>query len=417
MAYLNANATTPMYKNAIRVMADMYSKPINVHSDDAMALQIAGEIQAFADTLTAAFAFRPLFVSGASEANSMAIRSFATQYPTGCIVTTRVEHSGTIQCIINTGLPVVYMKPHTNNTYNEMCCFSDILPTGPLMFCIIHGNNETGYINDVCAMARLIKIIHQAAIVHVDAVQTFCKQYRSADMFDAGVDSVTASFHKVRGPHLGLLLHRDPTYLRPLVFGSQQAGLRGGTLPAPLIIAAQYAYAKNIRDCQAATVALSTTRSAILAALSRMIPVVDVLKACISTDICICQTKKGRHLDLFAEPHIQVFGLDGQTSLPNTIFMIVYDPSGRFCNVECKKHLYTHGIIIGIGSACMTSKTSASHIADAYNLNKLQKRGLLRLSFLPKLPMAATIFAITKLGDYIATTLRIRRLDTVATPT
>ena len=425
MTYLNANATTPMHKKAIKIIAEMYAHAINVHSDDTWATQTAAQLDAFSARLTADLGFVPLFVSGASEANAMAVSSFAQTYPDGRIVTTLVEHSGMLAGIKHTGMPVSYMHPHKTNIYNEMCCFTSTdspgagadrgdttdssvatTPTltqtpmaGPVMFCIIHGNNETGYINDVCSMARLIKIVYPTAIVHVDAVQTFCKAFINTDMFDAGVDSVTVSFHKVRGPHVGMLLHRPGTYLRPLIHGSQQNGLRGGTLPAALLLASAYVYVKAARDHEYTFAALVAMRRRIIDILASRFVVVDVQKAVISTDICICRSNAGRHLDLFAEPHIQIFGMNGDSVLPNTVFMVVYDPEGRFCNVECKQYLHTQDIVIGIGSACMTKNAGASHIAEAYKLNRLQKRGLLRLSFLPKTPHLDA--AIGKLAEYI----------------
>ena len=153
---------------------------------------------------------------------------------------------------------------------------------------------------------------------------------------------------------------------------------------------------------------LAGMRRGIIAKLAETFVVVDVCDACISADSSLAQSKAGRHLDLFAEPHVQVFGLSGETVLPNTVFMVVYDPEGRFCNVECKKYLYTQGVTIGIGSACLTNHAGASHIAEAYRLNKLQKRGLLRLSFISKTPNIED--AINKLSGYVQNIFKMSQI-------
>jgi cysteine sulfinate desulfinase/cysteine desulfurase-like protein len=220
-------------------------------------------------------------------------------------------------------------------------------------------------------------------------------------LYDAGVDTVTVSFHKICGPHLGLLLYADKTKLRPLVHGTQQNSLRGGTLSAPIISAAYYAYMRNLNNNTLYQNQLQMHRRSILQQLvASPIKVLDIADAVISPDNWLHTRPDGVITDLYATYHIQIFGLAGTNVLPNTILMIVYDPRGRFCNVECKKYLDTHDIIIGIGSACLTSKPAASHVADAYNLNKLQKRGIMRLSFIPKLKNCE--YAIGMLITYLA---------------
>jgi cysteine sulfinate desulfinase/cysteine desulfurase-like protein len=401
MAYLNANATTPMYKRAAQLLYTLYRRAINIHADDSLAASAATNVKLFKDQLTSAFGFDILFVSGASEANSLAIQSFADKNPTGTIATTPTEHSGVLKSVSSTNLPIIYL-PHNNNIYDETSCHSLLkhMPDKPLLVCIIHGNNESGHINKVADIARAVKRTHPRAHVHVDASQTFCKVYTSRDLFDAGVDTVTVSFHKVRGPHLGLLMYRDAGAITPSIHGSQQNGLRGGTLSAPLISAAYYAYVKNMSNIKKDCKLLRRHRADIIGQLcAGRLPVVDVLSATVSPDSCLHTDKHDRVSDLWTEPHIEIFSKSGETVLPNTILMIVYDPSGHFCNIECKQYLNQRNVIIGIGSACLTGNSAASHVTDAYKLNTLQKRGILRLSYTAKLKNRE--YAIKTLLDYI----------------
>lgn len=386
MAYLNANATTPMYKAAAKLIGKLYRQAINVHADDKLAKSAAQNIQEFQAHVHTTFGYNSLFVSCASEANTMAMQSFATIHPTGTVVSTSTEHSGMLLSIEFSKVSIVYIRP-VGKVYNTLCPFLENIPVDkPVFVCVMHGNNETGYINDVVAIAQSIKKKRPNTHIHVDASQTFCKIFTNRAMYDAGIDTVTVSFHKIRGPHLGMLLFADKAKLRPLIQGTQQGGLRGGTLSAPIISAAYYAYMRNMQNNTTYQAQLQHHRMAILQQLQASpIKVIDVDAAKVSPDTWLQSRPDGSMFDAYAEYHIQIFGLNGADVLANTILLVVYDPHGRFCNIECKAHLDTHDIIIGIGSACLTNKQTASHIADVYNLNKLQKRGLLRLSFTPKL--------------------------------
>lgn len=386
MTYFNANATTPMYKAAAKLIYTLYRQPINVHSDDKLAKQAAHNIKTFQHHITTTFGYKSLFTSCASEANTMAIQSFATKHPNGLIITTLTEHSGVLKSVTATKLPVVYVLP-AGQIYDESCAILEHIPQNtPTMVCIIHGNNETGFINDVCTITRLIKQTRPNTHIHIDASQTFCKVFTDASMYNAGVDTITVSFHKIRGPHVGLLMYRDTAALVPIIHGNQQDGMRGGTLSAAIISAANYAYIRNLKNIVKYTQTLRRHRIDIIQQLrASPIRVIDIADARISPDSCIATTDTGRLFDLYSDYHLQIFGLSGANVLPNTILLVVYDPRGVFCNVECKRHLNNNDIVVGIGSACLTNQPTASHIADAYNLNKIQRRGLIRMSFLPKL--------------------------------
>ena len=109
-------------------------------------------------------------------------------------------------------------------------------------------NNETGAINDIAAVARMLKAENSIALLHTDAVQGFLKVPFSAKTL--GADLITISGHKIHAPKgIGALYIRSGLKLPPYIHGGgQERGIRAGTEPTPQIaafgVAAEIASAK-----------------------------------------------------------------------------------------------------------------------------------------------------------------------------
>lgn len=98
-------------------------------------------------------------------------------------------------------------------------------------------NNETGAINDIAAVARMLKAENSIALLHTDAVQGFLKVPFSAKTL--GADMITISGHKIHAPKgIGALYIRSGLKLPPYIHGGgQERGIRAGTEPTPQIAA------------------------------------------------------------------------------------------------------------------------------------------------------------------------------------
>jgi selenocysteine lyase/cysteine desulfurase len=66
----------------------------------------------------------------------------------------------------------------------------------------------------------------------------------------------------------------------------------------------------------------------------------------------------------------------------NTILLAIVKNKGvPFCNIELKKFLDRKNIVVSIGSACLTTSTTASHVLQAIGALPVIKRGVIRISF------------------------------------
>jgi cysteine desulfurase len=93
---------------------------------------------------------------------------------------------------------------------------------------------QTGLVEDMDAVERLALALPELAI-HVDATQAVSCLEISFDRLPAA--TLTLAPHKFGGPRgIGGLLVRGGIALEPIVPGSQEAGLRGGTEPVPLAV-------------------------------------------------------------------------------------------------------------------------------------------------------------------------------------
>jgi cysteine desulfurase len=94
---------------------------------------------------------------------------------------------------------------------------------------INHVHNETGVVQDIAVLSKIIKEICPAALFHVDAVQSFCKI--PVDVRAMGVDLMSVSAHKIGGlKGCGALFVREKVHVSPLILGGgQESGFRSGT--------------------------------------------------------------------------------------------------------------------------------------------------------------------------------------------
>jgi cysteine desulfurase len=88
-------------------------------------------------------------------------------------------------------------------------------------------NNEIGTIQDIRSISRLVHAYN--GILHVDATQAF--GHIPIDVNDLGIDMMSASGHKLspvlRG--IGFLYKKNGININPIIYGTQENGLRGGT--------------------------------------------------------------------------------------------------------------------------------------------------------------------------------------------
>ena len=112
-------------------------------------------------------------------------------------------------------------------------------------------DSETGTLQPISAIASIVKSFREnngnkkLPYIHTDASQAAA--YANIDVEKLGVDLMTLSAHKMRGPKgIGGLYVRRGVKLSPVIYGGgQQGGLRSGTENVPAIVGFGEAMRRN----------------------------------------------------------------------------------------------------------------------------------------------------------------------------
>lgn len=243
MIYLDNSAGTRPYLEVIKIITDVLTNhwgnasADNSFGKDAMTIinnvtqQVAEDISCNPDEI--------IWTSGACEANSMAIMGVLNMNPHMHFYTTHMEHTSINETVKNvTGHYIGFIRNNPDgiidlidleNKLHISCeCGAKILVS------ISAANSEIGVTQDLEAISE---IVHRyGGILHVDATQAY--PWYQMNVKTLGIDLMSVSGQKmncVKG--IGFLFVRDGIKLKPLIYGSQQEGRRGGTYPTHLIAA------------------------------------------------------------------------------------------------------------------------------------------------------------------------------------
>ena len=176
------------------------------------------------------------FTSGASESNNWAIRGWVdeilmTNLQAAHVITTPIEHKSLLEAINNGALDArVYHCDVDKYGLVNIDSLEELLimcENEPILVSVNMANNEIGTWQDISAISDLVH--RYGGILHVDATQAL--PYIPIEVEPLGIDMMSASGHKLspvlRG--IGFLYKKNCINIRPLIYGNQESGLRGGT--------------------------------------------------------------------------------------------------------------------------------------------------------------------------------------------
>lgn len=176
------------------------------------------------------------FTSGATESNNTALFGVTAAYRHGGrkIITTAMEHpsvSAAIDKLCKDGYEAVRLAPRDYDDFEQ--AIIDAVDENTVLVSVMWVNNETGYITDVAKIYNGVKRKNPKILVHVDAVQGFCKLPSRG----LKADFISLSAHKIHGiKGMGALFAAKGVRFTPLLCGGgQQKNLRSGTEPVDLI--------------------------------------------------------------------------------------------------------------------------------------------------------------------------------------
>lgn len=171
-----------------------------------------------------------IFTSGASEANSMAIKGLCLKNKEKKhIVSSIYEHSSVHNALKQLeedfGYEVTYLVPNKDGRIEPEDVKKN-LRSDTILVSIMLVNNEVGAINDINEIKKIAKK-HAGTYFHSDITQGIGKL--DIDLND--IDMASFSAHKIHGlKGSGVLVRKKHIELLPLINGGQQEfGIRGGT--------------------------------------------------------------------------------------------------------------------------------------------------------------------------------------------
>lgn len=348
-AYLDNSATTPVCQEAISAMQyaleTAWGNPSSLHSKGLEAEQLLQKAREQVSQRLHCLPEELYFTSGGTESNNLALigAARALRRYGRRIITTNVEHPSvdeSVSQLEQDGFEVLRLPVDRWGRVSEQD-ISRAIDKNTILVSVMSVNNETGTIQPVETLRRIIHTRRSPALLHCDAVQSFGKlDLRPATL---GVDLMSVSAHKIHGPKgVGALYVKKGVHIAPRTFGgAQETAMRPGTQPLPAI-AGFGAAAACLPDAQQELAHMQSLREHMLSGLGNL-------------------------------GGIQINS--PQNALPYVTNFSVLGKNGN----NMLHFLSERGVYISTGSAC--SKGRASRVLRAMGLSREALDGALRVSF------------------------------------
>ena len=249
MIYLDYSATTPVLPEIL----DSYIKTTNEYIANANSIHNLGAkskelmlkaTKQIASCLGCNFN-EIIYTSGASEANTTAIKGVAFKYKTRGkhIITTKLEHKSVLEVmdfLESLGYEISYCKVNKDGLI-DLKDLESLIRDDTILVSVCAVNSEVGYLEPLKAIKQIINKKNPRTIFHSDMTQALGKI--KVDLSD--VDLASFSSHKIYAPKgIGLLYKRSSLEIEPLIYGlTDNTPFRGGTPALPLIVS----FSKAIR--------------------------------------------------------------------------------------------------------------------------------------------------------------------------
>lgn len=365
--YLDDNATTRVLPLAVKVaqdvMEELYGNPSSSHVTGLRARHILETAREEAKRVLGAGDGRIIFTSGATEAIETgvfsalcALRESAGRVPLDdrLLLYCATEHKAVPLALqhwnhlLGIGCRIVAIPVDPDGQLDLEFLREHIAQAAVL--CTMAVNNETGVIQDLVAISRIVESADHHVAWLVDCVQAVGKV--DLNLSNTLVDYAPISGHKLYAPKgVGALYVKAGAPLTPLFAGGgQEGGARGGTENLPGV-AALAAVIGEILDHDLKVFSdgdtLTQYRDRFIASLEKAFPKV-------------------------------VFNTPFEHAVPTTINFSV----PGFTSKELLDLFDAAGIRVSSGSAC-GSALVGSYVLDAMGLPKWRSEGAIRMSFGP----------------------------------
>lgn len=350
MIYLDNAATTALDEKCLDIIREYnVEKFYNPSALYRKAMESANAIKQARSAIAKSLGVKGeeiVFTASGSEADNIALLC-SLRAKSGKVIVGSSEHSA----VYNTALELkvrgydVIFAPCDAHGRTDIKQLEKLLDNTVVMVSVMHVCNETGALNDLAAISKLIKAKCPRALFHSDGVQAYGKI--PVNLKSLGVDLYSVSGHKIHAPKgIGALYCRSGLYLKTFVFGGgQENNVRSATENLPSIVAMGYLVEKNF--------------SAITSNYAKVKELRDYLYE--------------KLIDNFENLKINT---DLEHSSPYVFSFALNSARGEVL-VHC---LEDRGVIVGTGSACNSQK-STKRIPAALGIEGDYAQGMLRVSF------------------------------------
>lgn len=387
----NAATTKPLRQVVLAVqgaMTDIWHNPSSLYSPAKRVREslntaydvMADSINAYKDEI--------FFTSGGSESNNWAIQGFINKCHydgfTPVIVTTEIEHNS-IRMLVKRikNKPIIdcyiYTVPVNNNGFVKRVEFARLLnklkvqqqrDNTRILVSMQFANNEIGVIQSIQDLSLIAH--HYGAIFHTDAVQAYGQI--DIDVQKLGIDMMSVSGHKIgatKGVGFLYIKSEIQQYIEPLIYGTQNNGMRGGT--------------ENIPAIMGMTVAVNIMQNELL------------IHSKFDDNYAIFQQR----IEILERKGIK-FKVNGNKywRLPNNLNITLdYNLTGEALIYM----LDTDNIYISSGSACDSHSNQPSFVLKAIGLTDSEAMRTIRITF----PKTATLEDVNEFADKLLNAIQL----------
>ncbi len=348
MIYLDNAATTKPSQKAIAAMvkaAEEFANPSSLHG---AGLRVEKLIDAAKDNIARNLGVNPkniYFTSGGTEANNLAILGTADALKRrgSRVITSKIEHPSVLEAfkkLERDGFDVCFIDVLSDGVI-DLEKLSAALTDDTILVSVMHVNNETGVIQPIEEISRLVREKSPNCVVHSDCVQSFGKIPVKPEQM--GVDMISISAHKIHGFKGTGALYTKNRRINPIIFGGeQQDEIRPGTENVGGILA----FSAASEEC--------------------------------SSDRALMVSKRKLMIELLKQSleNVEVNGSDTHNSGS------VLNVSFTGIKAEILLHsLERYEIYVSTGSACSSHKPQPSHVLLAMGVSQKAVDGAIRISF------------------------------------
>ncbi len=338
--YMDCNATMPIRPQVIDTMMAVLQEPGNpssIHQDGRRARRHIEDARHAVASLIHTNPAYVFFTGGATESNNIVLRSYDDKR----ILVSAIEHPSVLD--VNRDAEKI---PVCTNGVVDMQALEKMLLDGqaPALVSIMLVNNETGIIQPVADIVRLIRKICPMTLVHTDAVQAAGRI--AIDFSALQVDFLSLSAHKMGGPQgVGALVMAPGAKIHKLTRGGgQEKRQRPGT--------------ENV-----AGIAGFGAAATIAATELEQFQTLSILRDDLEARL------------LAIEPRLKIIGRDSPR-VSNTTQLAL---PGIAAETQLMA-LDLAGISVSSGSACSSGTVKLSHVLDAMKMAPNDAKGALRVS-------------------------------------